>query len=80
MSEEFLKKLTFLLRDYRDPLEFLPVFMGLSSRAGRLVDADRISQEAEAALQKARDDCDTHIVAFRPDADKYRRYLASKGC
>jgi hypothetical protein len=81
MAEEFLKKLTFLLRDYRrDPLEPLPVFIGLSSRAGRLVDSERITQEAAAALQKAHDDCDTHIVAFRPDADKYRLYLAQKGC
>ncbi|HOX33893.1 MAG TPA: hypothetical protein PLB91_16300 [Spirochaetales bacterium] len=81
MAEEFFKKLTFLLRDYRrDPLEALPVFIGLSSRAGRLVDSGRITQEAIAALQKAREDCDTHIIAFRPDADKYRLYLSSKGC
>lgn len=80
MAEEYLKKLTFLLRDYRDPLEFMPVFIGLSSRAGRLVDSARISQEAAAALQKAREDRDSHIVAFRPDPDKYRIYLASKGC
>jgi GGDEF domain-containing protein len=80
MAEEYLKKLTFLLRDYRDPLEFLPVFMGLSSRAGRLVDSARIDQEASAAIQKAREDRDSHIVAFRPDPDKYRLFLSSKGC
>jgi len=80
MAEEYFKKLTFLLRDHRAPLEFLPVFIGLSSRAGRLVDSSRIMQEATAALQKAREDRDSHIVAFRPDPDKYRLYLASKGC
>jgi len=53
--------------------------MGISSRAGRLVDSARISQEAEAALQKAREDRDSHIVAFRPDPDKYRLYLSAKG-
>ncbi len=80
MSEEFLKKLSFLVREYHEPLEFLPIFMGLSSRSGRLVDAERIVHEAETALKKACDDCDTHIIAFRPDADKYRLFLASKGC
>jgi GGDEF domain-containing protein len=77
-SEEFLKKLTFLLRDFRQPLEFLPLFMGLSSRAGRLVDGGRMLEEAIAALAKAREDRDSHIVAFRPDPDKFRSFLTSK--
>jgi hypothetical protein len=36
-------------------------------------------EEAVAALEKARYEKDTNIVAFRPDPDKYRIYLASKG-
>ena len=80
MAEELLKKLTFELRESLKPLEFLPVFMGISSRAGRLVDSGRIMEEAESALEKAREDRDSHIVAFHPDPDKYRRFLAAKGC
>ena len=53
--------------------------MGISSRSGRLVDSTRIGKEAEAALKKAREEHDSHIVAFKPDPDKYRLYLASKG-
>jgi hypothetical protein len=79
MAEEFLKKITFVLCKDRDPMSFLPLFIGLSSRAGRLVDAARIGQEAKAALQRARDEADSHIIAFRPDPDRYRIYLASKG-
>jgi hypothetical protein len=52
--------------------------MGISSRAGRLVDAQRLGEEAEAALARARSEKDSHTVAFKPDPDKYRRYLASK--
>ncbi len=80
MAEEFLKKVTFTLREERDPLAYLPVFMGLSSRAGRLVDAARITAEAEAALSKAKEERDSHIIAFRPDPDKYRLFLAARGC
>lgn len=79
MAEEFLKKLTFILRELRDPLSYLPLFMGLSSRSGRLVDGARLGQEAQAALQKARAEHDSHIIAFKPDPDRYRIYLASKG-
>ncbi|MBL8965899.1 MAG: GGDEF domain-containing protein, partial [Spirochaetaceae bacterium] len=80
MAEEFLKKLAGLFKEGSEPLAAPPAFIGLSSRAGRLVDAARVTQEAEAALKKAREDRDSHIVAFRPDPDKYRLYLASKGC
>jgi len=51
--------------------------MGISSRSGRLVDADRLVGEAFAALNKARDERDTHIMAFRPDPEKFRAYLAN---
>jgi hypothetical protein len=79
MADEFLKKLSTKLAATRDPLDYLPVFMGISSRSGRLVDSTRIGREAEAALKKAREEQDSHIVAFKPDPDKYRLYLASKG-
>lgn len=51
-------------------------FFGLSSRAGRLVDADRIIGEALAALNKAKKDNSSRILAFKPDPDRFRAYLS----
>jgi hypothetical protein len=78
MSEELLKKLALLIQDRSDPMSYLNLFMGLSSRAGRLVDADRLLGEAMAAHRKAREERDTHIMAFRPDPEKFRAYLANQ--
>lgn len=79
MAEEFMKKLVFLAEGDFAELDLLPIYMGISSRSGRLVDALRLAKEASAALERARYEKDTHIVAFSPDPDKYRLYLASKG-
>jgi GGDEF domain-containing protein len=85
MAEEFLKKLDSLLRGGESAgavgaMERQKVFIGLSSRSGRLVDSERLLIEAVGAVEKSREEGDTRIVAFRPDPDKYRLYLASKGC
>lgn len=80
MAEEFHRKLAAILGGGRPPSDRLSFFMGLSSRAGRLVDSGRVIEESESALAKAMADRDSRIVAFRPDPDKYRLYLASKGC
>jgi GGDEF domain-containing protein len=79
MAEEFNKRLVFLAEGDYAELELLPIYMGISSRAGRLIDAGRLIEEAASALEKARYEKDSHIVAFRPDPDKYRIFLASKG-
>jgi hypothetical protein len=79
MAEEFYKKLVFLAEGDFAELELLPLYMGISSRGGRLVDALRMIEEADTALEKARYEKDSRIVAFRPDPDKYRLFLASKG-
>ena len=78
MSEELLKKLTFLIKGRTAAMSYLELFMGLSSRSGRLVDADRLIGESVAALKKAREERDTHIMAFRPDPEKFRSFLASQ--
>jgi GGDEF domain-containing protein len=78
MSEELLKKLALLIQDRSDPMSYLNLFMGLSSRSGRLVEADRLLGEAMAAHRKAREERDTHIMAFRPDPEKFRAYLANQ--
>ncbi len=76
MAEEFLKKLDSRPEGRGVP----PITMGLSSRTGRLVDSARLLGEAAAALDKARAEGGSRIVAFRPDPEKYRLYLSSKGC
>ncbi|MBN1518636.1 MAG: hypothetical protein JW923_00940 [Spirochaetales bacterium] len=78
MSEELLKKLTFQLQGRHGGANYLELFMGLSSRTGRLVSADRMVSEAMAALRKAREERDTHIMAFRPDPEKFRAFLAGQ--
>lgn len=74
MCEELRKKISeaFPGKPERDL-----AFFGLSSRAGRLVDADRIIGEAMAALNKARKDGGSSILAFRPDPERFRAYLAN---
>jgi hypothetical protein len=65
--------------------KYSPVFksktdlcVGLSSRSGRLVDAERIAFEAAEALAKALEDPVSHIVAFKSDPEKYRDFIASQ--
>lgn len=50
--------------------------IGLSSRAERSTQADRIAREAQAALQKALEDSDAPVVAFKSDPEKYRAFMA----
>jgi len=52
--------------------------VGLSSRAGRLIDAPRLMFEASEALEKALADPASHIIAFKSDPEKYRAYIASR--
>ena len=51
--------------------------IGLSSRSGRLIDADRLILEAQSALEKAIADPVTYIVAFKSDPEKYREFIKS---
>jgi hypothetical protein len=52
--------------------------IGISSRAGRLIDAERLIFEAREAMQRAMADPVSHIVAFKSDAEKYRNFIASQ--
>jgi GGDEF domain-containing protein len=49
--------------------------IGLSSRSGRLLNADRLMLEAGEALKKARNDSKSSIIAFKSDPDKYRDFI-----
>jgi hypothetical protein len=46
---------------------------GISSRSGRLIDADRLFFEAASALEKAKDE--QPIVAFKSNPEKYRNFI-----
>jgi hypothetical protein len=73
MSEEFRSRIIAKLPEKfkgRDGLR-----IGLSSRSGRLIDAARIMLEAGAALEKARRDPVSQIVAFKSDLEKYRAFV-----
>jgi hypothetical protein len=50
--------------------------IGLSSRTGRLVEAERLVFEASQALAKAMDDPESPIIAFRSDPEKYRQFIS----
>ncbi|GHV61027.1 hypothetical protein AGMMS49587_04090 [Spirochaetia bacterium] len=54
------------------------ICVGLSSRAGRLIDAKRLEFEAFQALKKAQSDPVSPIVAFKSDPEKYREFIRSK--
>lgn len=49
--------------------------VGLSSRSGRLIDADRLMREAYRALEKASEDPSSPVVAFKSDPEKYREFI-----
>jgi hypothetical protein len=51
---------------------------GISSRSGRLINAERIMMEAEEALSRAVEDPVSHSVAFKSDPEKYRRYISGR--
>jgi len=50
--------------------------IGLTTRAGRLIPAYRMIEEASAAIGKAIEEEGDPIVAFRVNPDKYRRCIA----
>ena len=54
------------------------LYIGLSSRSGRLINAGRMLMEVKEALQKAKTDPQTSIVAFKSDPEKYRKFIASQ--
>ncbi|EPF27112.1 hypothetical protein HMPREF1221_00695 [Treponema socranskii subsp. paredis ATCC 35535] len=52
--------------------------VGISSRSMRMLPGKRLIQEAREALENAEADAASPIVAFRADADKYRKFIAEK--
>ncbi|MBN1409919.1 MAG: GGDEF domain-containing protein [Spirochaetales bacterium] len=52
--------------------------IGLSARNGRLMGEQTLLQESQAALDRAMKEGENRIVAFKPDPDKYRDFIAKK--
>ncbi|MCQ2573691.1 MAG: GGDEF domain-containing protein [Treponema sp.] len=50
-------------------------YIGISSKTIRLIGADRLLKEADAALEHAKEDPDAPIIAFRANAEKYMDYI-----
>lgn len=50
-------------------------YIGISTRSIRIVSGERILTEAEEASIHAQEDADSPIIAFRVDAEKYRKFL-----
>jgi GGDEF domain-containing protein len=76
MSEKFYKRIT-----ERFPQSYSEAYglcIGLSTRSGRLCNANRMILEALEALKKAKGDSKTSIIAFKSDPDKYRAFIASQ--
>jgi hypothetical protein len=71
-SEQFHSRLISKLQDGSPEIE---LNIGLSSRSGRLIEADRLILEAHSALKKAMEDPLSHIVAFKSDPEKYREFI-----
>lgn len=78
MCDELIKKVTSLIQQNKNEMHYVEAFFGMSSRGGRILDSQRLIHEAEAALLKAKEEHDTHIVAFKPDLEKYKQYISSR--
>jgi len=51
------------------------VYIGLTSRSGRLLNAGRLILEAKEALKKAKADPTSPLIAFKSDPEKYRDFI-----
>ena len=79
-SERFHSRIISKLRELNGGWSGAPAIelnIGLSSRSGRLIEADRLILEANSALEKAIADPVTYIAAFRSDPEKYREFIKS---
>jgi len=73
-AEEFRGRITAALPETFDRT----LCIGLSSRSGRLIEAERMILEASTALKKATADPVSPIIAFKSDPEKYREFLKNK--
>jgi len=72
-AEEFRARVANRLPEYFEGREKL--YIGLSSRSGRLIEAGRLMMEASTALEKTQEEPVSHVVAFKSDPEKYRKFI-----
>jgi hypothetical protein len=75
-SEEFRNRLNARLPKSFEGRNDLRI--GLSSRSGRLINAERIMLEANTALEKALAETASPIIAFKSDPEKYREFIKNR--
>ena len=71
-SEKFYQRFT---EKYPGKRSSSSLCIGLSSRSGRLLNADRLMLEVQEALEKAKRDRKSSLVAFKSDPEKYRAFI-----
>ena len=72
ISEKYYQKVT---DKYPRSFSSSALYIGITSRSGRLLREDRMILEAKEALKKAKTELKTSIVAFKSDPDKYREFI-----
>ena len=75
ICEKLYTEITALLKEFDVDKK---VFFGLSSRTLRLIPGIRLIKEAMQAVDKAMEDPSLPIVAFKVDAERYRKFLAEE--
>lgn len=61
--------------DISQILEQKHCYIGISTRSIRIVSGERLFNEALAAVEHAKNEEDSPIIAFRVDVEKYRQFL-----
>ena len=61
--------------DISQILEQKQCYIGISTRSIRIVSGERLLNEALAAVEHAKNEEDSPIIAFRVDVEKYRQFL-----
>lgn len=67
-----------IYKSISDFIESSNCYIGISSRTIRMINGERLLNEAEKALEIAQEDSNNPIVAFRADAEKFRRFEEGK--
>lgn len=75
-SEKFFNR---IVTKYAETFENkVELYIGLSSRVDRAIDAERLIFEVSGALKKSKEDPASPIVAFRSDPEKYKAFIAAQ--
>ena len=76
--DEGIRTMRDFLRKLGEKQSESELYVGLSARNGRLLDAHTLLHESAAALEKSREEGNRAIYGFRADPKKYRSVIAEK--